>query len=77
MPNVTSSLFDDPGDVVRRGSPGNRVDMLRRIPDAFRSEADRLNDGQIGVFDGVFPRGISEIEAKTPVKIRSRSHRRR
>ena len=76
MPNAASSLFDDPGDVVRRGSPGKRVDMLRRLTDLL-PEVDRPNEEQIGVFDGVFPRPINKIEAKTPAKIGSRRRRRR
>jgi hypothetical protein len=30
MPNADSSLFDDPDEVLRHGSPDQRVDMLRR-----------------------------------------------
>jgi hypothetical protein len=63
MPNACSSLFDDPDEVLRHGSPDKRVDMLRRLTDLFLSEADRLNDEQIGLFDGALLL-INKIEAK-------------
>ncbi len=76
MPNAASSLFDDPGHVVRHGSPGKRLDMLRCVSDLLLREVDRPNEKQIGVFDGVFLQPI-KIEARTPAKIGSRRRRRR
>lgn len=72
MPNADSSLFDDLDEVLRHGSPDKRVDMLRRVTDLFLSDADRLNDEQIGVFDEVLAHLINKIEAKTLAEISAR-----
>ena len=49
----SSSLFDDLDAALRSGSSEKRVALLRQVTDLFLSEADRLNEKQIGVFDGV------------------------
>lgn len=72
MPNAASSLFEDPGEVLRHGAPDKRADMFRRVTDLFLNGADRLNDGQIGVFDEVIVQPINKIEAKTPAEISAR-----
>jgi hypothetical protein len=38
MPNANSSLFDDPGEVLRQGSPDKRV---AKLPSATRPKQDR------------------------------------
>ena len=65
-------FFDDLDAVLRNGSPDNRVDMRRRLIDLFSSDADRLNDRQIGVSDQVLVQPIRQIEAKTRVEISAR-----
>ena len=72
MPNSERSLFDDLEDALRNGAPDKRVDMLRRVTDLFLSDADRLNDQQIGVFDEVLVQLINKIEAKTLAEISAR-----
>jgi uncharacterized protein (DUF2336 family) len=72
MPSSESSLFDDLDEVLRNGSPDKRVDMLRRVTDLFLSDADRLNDQQIGVFDEVLGHLINKIETKTLAEISAR-----
>lgn len=72
MSNSELSLFDDLDDVLRNGSADKRVDMLRRVTDLFLSDADRLNDQQIGVFDEVLGHLINKIETKTLAEISAR-----
>ena len=76
MPQADWFLFDDPDAVLRNGSPDKRVDMLRRVTNLFLSDGDRLNDAQIGVFDGVIEQLINQIET-TPAEIRVRPLHRR
>ena len=72
MSDTERSLFDDLDEVLRNGSPDKRVDMLRRVTDLFLSDADRLNDQQIGVFDEVLVHLINTIETKTLAEISAR-----
>jgi uncharacterized protein (DUF2336 family) len=46
--------------------------MLRQITDLFLSEADRLNEAQIDVFDGVLVQLIEQIETRTLAEISER-----
>jgi len=64
----SSSLFDDLHAALQSGSSEKRVALLRQVTDLFLSEADRLNEKQIGVFDGVLER----IETRTLVEISER-----
>jgi len=57
----TSSLFDDLDTALQSGSSEKRVAMLRQVTDLFLSEADRLNEEQIGVFDDVLGQLIERI----------------
>jgi uncharacterized protein (DUF2336 family) len=68
----SSSLFDDLDAALHSGSSEKRVAMLRQVTDLFLSEADRLNDDQIGVFDGVLVQLIERIEARTLAEISQR-----
>ena len=47
------SLIAELESAIESGSKDKRVDALRRITDLFVSDADRLNDQQIDVFDDV------------------------
>jgi hypothetical protein len=49
----SSSLFDHLDAALESGSSENRVAMLRQVTDLFLSEADRLHENQISVFDDV------------------------
>jgi uncharacterized protein (DUF2336 family) len=50
---------------VNGRSPERRVKMLRQVTDLFLSDADRLNENQIGVFDDVLVRLIERMESRT------------
>jgi uncharacterized protein (DUF2336 family) len=67
-----SSLFDDLDAALQSGSSEKRVAMLRQVTDLFLSEADRLNEEQIGVFDDVLVQLIERIETRTLVEISER-----
>ena len=68
----TSSLFDDLDTALQSGSSEKRVAMLRQVTDLFLSEADRLNEEQIGVFDDVLVQLIERIETRTLAEISER-----
>ena len=76
MPQTDVSLFDDLDAVLRNGSPDKHVDLLRRVTDLFLNVADRLNDEQIGAFDGVLVQPLNKIEAKAPAEISVRPRHR-
>lgn len=67
-----TSLFDDLDAALQSGSPEKRVAMLRQVTDLFLSELDRLNEEQIGVFDGVLVQLIERIETRTLAEISER-----
>jgi hypothetical protein len=68
----SSSLFGDLDAALQSGSSGKRVALLRQVTDLFLSEADRSNEKQIGVFDGVLVQLIERIETRTLVEISER-----
>jgi uncharacterized protein (DUF2336 family) len=68
----SSSLFDDLDAALKSGSSEKRVTMLRQVTDLFLSEANRLNEEQIGVFDDVLVQLIERIESRTLVEISER-----
>jgi uncharacterized protein (DUF2336 family) len=70
--NADSSLFDDLDVALQSGSSEKRVAMLRQVTDLFLSEADRLSEEQIGVFDGVLVQLIDRIETRTLAEISER-----
>ncbi len=73
MQNAGSlSLFDDLDAALQNGSSERRVAMLRQVTDLFLSEADRLNEEQIRVFDDVLVQLTERIEARTLVEISER-----
>src|ERR1700716_1870075 len=69
MPDAAGSLFDDLDAALQSGSSEKRVAMLRQVTDLFLSEADRLNEEQINVFDNVLVQLVERIETRTLVKI--------
>lgn len=65
MSETTSTvLIAELEDAVRSGSAERRVQMLRRVTDLFLSDADRLNENQIGVFDEVLGCLIERMESR-------------
>jgi uncharacterized protein (DUF2336 family) len=68
----SSSVFDDLDAALQSGSSEKRVAMLRKVTNLFLSEANRLNEEQIGVFDDVLVQLIERIETRTLVEISER-----
>ena len=70
--SVGASLIAELEDAIQSGSKDKRVDTLRRITDLFVTDADRLNDKQIEVFDDVLGHLIKRIEAKALAELSQR-----
>jgi uncharacterized protein (DUF2336 family) len=68
----SSTLFDDLDAALQSGSSEKRIAMLRKVTNLFLSEANRLNEEQIGVFDDVLVQLIERIETRTLVEISER-----
>jgi len=68
----SSSVFDDLDAALQSGSSEKRLAMLRQVTDLFLREADRLNEEQIGVFDGVLLQLIDRVETRTLARISER-----
>jgi uncharacterized protein (DUF2336 family) len=66
------SLISELENAIESGSKDKRVDTLRRITDLFVSDADRLNDQQIDVFDDVLGHLIKRIEGKALAELSRR-----
>ena len=62
---TSANLIAELEGAVKNGSSARRVQMLRQITDLFLSDADRLNENQIGIFDDVLIRLIERMEART------------
>lgn len=59
------SLVGDLESALKSGSAERRIEMLRKTTDLFLSDADRLNEQQIAVFDNVLVRLMDHMEQKT------------
>lgn len=70
--NADHSLIAELEDAIESGSKDKRIDTLRRITDLFVSDADRLNDQQIDVFDDVLGHLIKRIEGKALAELSRR-----
>jgi uncharacterized protein (DUF2336 family) len=66
------SLITELEDAIRSGSKDKRVDTLRRITDLFLTDAGRLSDQQITVFDDVLGHLIETIESKARAELSAR-----
>jgi uncharacterized protein (DUF2336 family) len=62
---TSAALIAELDGAVTGGSPERRVQILRQVTDLFLSDADRLNEAQITVFDDVLVRLIERVEART------------
>jgi uncharacterized protein (DUF2336 family) len=62
---TSAALIAELDGAVMGGSPERRVQILRQVTDLFLSDADRLNETQIDVFDDVLVRLIERVEART------------
>jgi len=66
---ASHSLIDEIEDAIRSGSKEKRVDTLRRVTDLFLTEANRLSDRQIALFDDVLGHLIERIEIKAMAEL--------
>ena len=60
----TLALMSELEDALQSGAPERRVVMLRRITDLFLSDANRLNEEQVGVFDEILTHLAHRIEER-------------
>jgi uncharacterized protein (DUF2336 family) len=70
--DASHSLIGELEDAIQSNSKDKRIDTLRRITDLFVSDADRLNDQQISVFDDVLGHLIKRIEGKALAELSRR-----
>ncbi|MEH6951619.1 DUF2336 domain-containing protein [Nitrobacter sp. NHB1] len=61
---ASTALIVELESAVKGGSPERRLQMLRQVTDLFLSDADRLNENQISVFDDVLVRLTEQMEAR-------------
>jgi uncharacterized protein (DUF2336 family) len=61
----STALIAELEGAVKAGSSERRVKMLRQVTDLFLSDADRLNENQIGVFDDVLVKLMERVESRT------------
>ena len=66
------SLIRELEDAIRSGSKDKRVDTLRRVTDLFLTDAGRLSDQQITVFDDVLGHLIETSESKARAELSAR-----
>ncbi len=57
---------------MKSGSQDKRVETLRRITDLFAAEAERFNDREIDVFDGILEHLINKIEHRALAELSRR-----
>ena len=63
------SLIAELEDAIRSGSQDKRVETLRRTTDLFLSQAERLTESQIALFDDVLVHLIKKIETKARAEL--------
>lgn len=61
----STALIAELEGAVKAGSSERRVKMLRQVTNLFLSDADRLNENQIGVFDDVLVKLMERVESRT------------
>jgi uncharacterized protein (DUF2336 family) len=61
---ASTALIEELESAVQGGSSERRLQMLRQVTDLFLSDADRLNENQIGVFDDVLVRLMEQMETR-------------
>jgi uncharacterized protein (DUF2336 family) len=62
--STETSLLDDLDVALQGGSSDKRVDILKRVTNLFVTDAPRLNDAQVDVFDDVLCHLIENVEAR-------------
>jgi len=68
-----AALIAELDDAINDRSPARRIEILRQVTSLFLSDVDRLNAGQIDVFDDVLVRLIERAEVPTLVQLSSNS----
>jgi uncharacterized protein (DUF2336 family) len=66
------SLIAELEEAIESGSSDKRIDAFRRVTDLFVTDADRLTDQQIEVFDDIPGHLIKRIEAKALAELSRR-----
>lgn len=70
--STPQSIIAELEDAISNGLPNKRVETLKRATDFFLSEAERLTESQIAIFDDVLMHLIRKIEAKAKVELSRR-----
>jgi len=68
---ASAALIAELDEAVSGHSPQRRVEILRKVTRLFLSDADRLNEAQVGVFDDVLVRLIERVEAQVLTQLSS------
>lgn len=66
---ASAALIAELDGAVTSGSPERRVQILRRVTDLFLSDAHRLDETQIGVFDEILVGLIERVEARALARL--------
>jgi uncharacterized protein (DUF2336 family) len=66
---TTAALIAELDGVVTSGSPERCMQILRLVTDLFLSDARRLDEAQITVFDEIIVRLIERVEIKTLARL--------
>src|SRR5882762_9833390 len=62
---------------VRGGSPARFIQMLRQVTGLFLSDAARLNEHQIGIFNEVMVLWVERVETRTLADLPSARRKQR
>jgi uncharacterized protein (DUF2336 family) len=66
---TTAALIAELDGVVTSGSPERCMQILRLVTDLFLSDAHRLDEAQISVFDEIIVRLIERVEIRTLTRL--------
>jgi hypothetical protein len=69
LQQLDHSIIAELEDAVRSGSSEKRVGTLRQVTDLFLRDADRLNEEQVKVFDGVLCLLIARVETRARAEL--------
>lgn len=64
MPAIACDIIAEVEGAVRGGSPARRIQILRQVAGLFISNAARLDERQIGIFDDVLLCVLDQVEAR-------------
>jgi uncharacterized protein (DUF2336 family) len=66
------SIIAELEEAVRSGSSAKRISTLRQVTDLFLRDADRLNEDQVKVFDGVLCHLVARVETRIRAEVSTR-----